>query len=351
MLFNGLLSVTDADIKDDVQLPLLHESILHEALENGHYEDASKRIKSLTEDDLIKCYENRGGYSPPSCKSCLHIIAGLMDEQQAFRLCREFLSRIRKEENKNKLLTATVVEEFGINEIRERVRVAAIHIAAYHGNSGVVRLLCEKYGIDVNCSSERLDIVPPLRGITPLYWAATNGHTEVVKLLINIIGDVNRSCSDENDTALYIACQGGYLEIVKLLLAEQADVNAKTHMGATPLYIAAANGHEVVVQLLLENKADVNASLTNDGYTPLFIAAQNGHQVVVKLLLENKADVNASRHTGDTPLHVAAQNGHDVVVQLLLENKADQNATCLNGDRPFDVAQRRQHLHILKLLQ
>jgi len=154
---------------NDVQVPLLplHKNRLHEALENGRYEEASELIRSSVEDYLIECYENYEGYSPPSFKSCLHIIAGLADEQQAVRLCREFLSQVTQAENRDKLLNAAVVEVLGRVHAR-RARVAAIHIAAYKGNTGVVRLLCQEYNVDANCStSEWLD-ERPVTGITPL---------------------------------------------------------------------------------------------------------------------------------------------------------------------------------------
>ena len=278
---------------NDVETPLvpLRKNRLHEALENGHYEEASELIRSSGEDYVIECYENYKGYSPPSFKSCLHIIAGLADEQQAVRLCREFLSQITQAENRDKLLNATVVEVLG----RVHARVAAIHIAAYKGNTGVVRLLCQEYNVYAKCRTSKRLGERPLTGIRPLYWAAAAGHIEVVKLLIGIIGDVNVSCTDDSDTALHVACSRGHSALVKWLLARQANVNAREQTGATPLYVAAQYGHVDIVKLLLDNEADVNASRTDNGATPLHVAAHNGHVDIVKLLLDNEANVNASR--------------------------------------------------------
>ena len=95
-------------------------------------------------------------------------------------------------------------------------RVAAIDIAAYNGNSGVVRLLCQEYGVDANCSaSETLEEVPK-KGITVLEWAARMGHTDVVKALL-----------DNN-----------------------ADVKAKRRNGDKPVNDARRNHHSDIVQLL-----------------------------------------------------------------------------------------------------
>jgi len=249
-----------------VLLPL-RKNRLREALENGRYEEASELIRSSVEDYLIEFYENYKGYSPPSFKSCLHIIAGLADEQQAVRLCREFLSQVTQAENRDKLLNATVVEV--LDRVHAcRACVAAIHIAAYKGNTGVVRLLCQEYNVDANCRTSKWLGERPVTGITPLFWAAAAGHIELVELLIGIIGDVNASCTDDSDTALHVACLNGHSALVKWLLDRQANVSASGQTGATPLYAAAESGCVDIVKLLLDNEADVNASRTDDGATP-----------------------------------------------------------------------------------
>jgi len=88
-------------------------------------------------------------------------IAATHDTEQATELCRQLLQRISNRKNREYLLNMTTVDEFemGIGWIGlAHARVAAIHIAAYNGNSGVVRLLCQEYGVDVNCStSETLE--------------------------------------------------------------------------------------------------------------------------------------------------------------------------------------------------
>jgi len=165
----------------------------------------------------------------------------------------------------------TTVDELDMIGWKVRARVAAIHIAAYNGNPGVVRLLCQEYGVDVNCSiSETLEEVPK-KGITALEWAARMGHTEVLKALLDNNANVN--------------------------VRRPTDSVAR-------LYIAAQNGHTEVVKLLLDNNADVNASRTNDGTAPLYVAAFSGYTEVVKLLVDNNADVNVCTVYGATPLYV-----------------------------------------------
>jgi len=363
----------------------LEKTRLHDALENGRYDQASTLMEYETEDYLTKCYENYTDYEPPSNKSCLHIMAGLADELQAVGLCREFFGRVTDAEVRGQLLNATVVEEVHIGSETTRARMTAIHKAAYSGNSEVVRLLCQEFGVDAQCNTSETFSAQRLTGITPLYWAAAKGHEEVAKLLIGIIGDVNVSCTDQSDmplhvaclyghsdlvkwfldnnanvnatrvtdgaTALFIAAENGHHEVVNLLLGHKADVNAARNTGATPLFIAAINGYCKVVKLLLQNKADVNIS-RNTGATPLYISAWKGHTEIVELLLDHEAEINASKITGETPLYVAAQNGHVQTVKLLLARQADVNKTRQeDGSRPIDAAQRYRHLDIVKLLQ
>jgi len=199
---------------------------LHEALENERFEDASKLIASNSEADLVEYFDSQ----ERSYKSCLHIIASISNTDQATKLCRELMERIENALNRECLLNMTTVDEFDMGGgWKVHARVAAIHIAAYKGNSGIVRLLCKQYGVDVNCSTSETIEEEPKKGITPLEWAARKGHTEVIKAL----------------------------------LENKAEVNVSRPTGTTPLYMAAQNGHTEVVKLLLDHKADVNASDTH----------------------------------------------------------------------------------------
>ena len=323
---------------------------LHEVLANERFEDARRLIASQSEAYLVECFEGRD-----RCyKSCLHVIAAMSDAAEATKLCRELMQKIKNSKNREILVNMTTIDEFEMGgSWRINARVAAIHIAAYSGNSGVVRLLCEEYGVDVNSSTSETLEETPKRGMTPLEWAARKGHADVVRVLLGNKAYVNAKCTGDGSTPLYVAAQNGHREVVKLLLGNKADVSAINYInGSSPLWVAAQNGHTEVVKLLLDNQADLDASRHTDGVTPLYIASQNGHAEIVKLLLSNKADVNASRHTdGVTPLYIAAQKGHTEVVKLFLGNKANVNARRRDGQKPIDAARRNHHLDVVKLLQ
>ena len=87
--------------------------------------------------------------------------------------------------------------------------------------------------------------------------AASSGHTEIVKLLLERGADVNIT-NHYSCTVLVSASNEGNAEIVKLLLAHGADVNIRNRSNRTALMCAASSGHTEIVKLLLEHGADVN---------------------------------------------------------------------------------------------
>ena len=133
--------------------------------------------------------------------------------------------------------------------------------------------------------------VPAGKQSGTFHEAAEDGDLEKVKALLKGNPRLVFRKDDEGQTPLHVAASKGHKDVAKLLMDYKADVNARKKYGDTPLHYA-AHGHKDVVELLLANKADVNAK-DNIGYTPLHEAARNGCKDVVELLLANKADVNA----------------------------------------------------------
>jgi ankyrin repeat protein len=129
---------------------------------------------------------------------------------------------------------------------------------------------------------------------------------------------------------LYAACNG-HEGIVEVLLSSAADVNSRTVDGGTPLHYAAQKGHQGIVGLLLAGGADVN-SRTLDGAVPLHLAAQEGHQGIVGQLLAAGASPLAQMESIGSPLLLAVQGDHAGVVQQLLDAVVVQQ--CEDGVGP-----------------
>jgi len=111
-----------------------------------------------------------------------------------------------------------------------------------------------------------------------------------ITLLVKLRQLVPVDTSDEiGNTALMYAAQEGYTEVVYLLLFWGADPNWKNKYNTTALMWASESGHQIIVEMLLANCAEVNAQ-NNAGHSALMLAAMRGHTRVVEILLLNGAD-------------------------------------------------------------
>lgn len=95
-------------------------------------------------------------------------------------------------------------------------------------------------------------------GETPLHAAIEEGHTEVVRLLIETGADKNQATPDDDETPLHLAARKGHLEIVRVLVEAGADKSAAACDGETPVCVAAQEGHLEVVRFLLGVGAERN---------------------------------------------------------------------------------------------
>ncbi len=127
-----------------------------------------------------------------------------------------------------------------------------------------------------------------------IHEAAMQRNLETVKQHIAAGADVNAKDDDRGMTPLHYAAGNGHKEIVVLLITEGADVNAKNSAGVTPLHSAAvgietelAPVEKEIVELLIAKGADVNALIVSgpsefNGKTPLDFAED--HPEITNLL-------------------------------------------------------------------
>lgn len=91
----------------------------------------------------------------------------------------------------------------------------ALMMAAYQGLLPMVKLMVETYEVEVNKT-----------GWTALHYAATNGHDDVVKYLLDHAAYIDAE-SPNATTPLMMAAMNGHITTVKLLLDEGADMNLR----------------------------------------------------------------------------------------------------------------------------
>ncbi|MBK7003579.1 MAG: ankyrin repeat domain-containing protein [Rhodoferax sp.] len=125
---------------------------------------------------------------------------------------------------------------------------------------------------------------------SPLMLAALKGHTALCRQLMARDADVNKP----GWTPLHYAATGGHVEIVQLLLDNDAYIDAESPNGTTPLMMAARYGNPETVSALLQ--ADADPSLANAlGQSALDFARRADHEKSVELIA---AALRAQRPSG-----------------------------------------------------
>jgi uncharacterized protein len=273
-----------------------------------------------------------------------------------------------------------------VNEKESWGGQSALMWAAAQGQADMVRLLV-RAGADVNARGairdwqRRVTSEPRPKGLnrgglTPLLYAAREGHIEVARALLDGGADIDLADPDQV-TPLVLALMNLRFDFAAFLIDRGADVDRWDLFGQTPLYVAVdmntlpkggrpdlpsedRTSALDVARKLLEKGANPDIPLKlrppyrnyifdrggdqvlSTGATPLMRAAKGGDAEAVKLLLAHRASVELPSAEGITPLMVAAGMGHGAnptrgryktdaqaaeCVRLLKEAGAQVNAT------------------------
>ena len=180
-------------------------------------------------------------------------------------------------------------------------------------------------------------------GLTPLLYAAREGHFESVDILLDAGVDVNAVGPGEKTSPLMIAVVNGQFDLAMHLLDKGADPTLANVAGGTPLYATLnvkwapeagypqpdttqnAASYLDLLQALIDHGADVNAKLTNGlwftgynfdlarastvGATAFWRAAQVNDVIGMKLLLAAGADPHIKTDANVGPLQIASGAG------------------------------------------
>jgi ankyrin repeat protein len=143
--------------------------------------------------------------------------------------------------------------------------VAGILVALQSESPKVAMVLAKHPKTQINVQNQL--------GETPLMLAAITNQLELAKVLLARGADVNRP----GWTPLHYASTRGHSEMMRLLLEHDAYIDSESANGTTPLMMAAYSAPSLAVKLLLEEGAD--PTLTNHGNaTALDLALSKDHQ-------------------------------------------------------------------------
>jgi ankyrin repeat protein len=197
---------------------------------------------------------------------------------------------------------------------------AVLCFAAEAGDLKVIQFLLD-HGADIDIQSKD--------GRTPLYDAATKKQLAAARLLLAKGADPNKLVRKIEKGNVLTPLMGATVlndvEMVDLLLQNGGHLEKRCNDGSTTLMLAAKIAGPEMIKLLIAKGANVNATGPK-GHTALIFAAYNGQLETVKLLLAAGANPSAKATDGDDPdkknydaAYLAEQQGHPEIQQLIIE--------------------------------
>eukprot|EP00039_Didymoeca_costata_P030949 m.32348 g.32348 ORF g.32348 m.32348 type:complete len:607 (+) comp8401_c0_seq1:158-1978(+) len=145
------------------------------------------------------------------------------------------------------------------------------------------------------------------------------------------------------------AVRNGHTKVVKMLLQYKAEVDGKNKFGDTPLLIASSKGNNDIITLLISNGADVNI-VDKKGRDSLNIVSRGGYLPCMQSLIAAKANINTQAKSGRTALMVAVNGGYTDMVQYLLTKGASHTITDTNNRTALSFALKHGNAKNVKLL-
>ena len=189
---------------------------------------------------------------------------------------------------------------------------------------------------------------------TPLYKAAGEGRTEIVRYLIAHGANVDYRGAEWGHTPLSEAASRGFDDVVDVLLKAGADPKVKDRNGYTAFATAALGGQNDVAEALLKY-SDVNGT-DNYGNTLLMAATTTGQIEAIRWLVAKGADVDKVsqiEYGGRTALIDAAEVGQVESARTLLELGANPRLKMKDGTTALSHAQQAQspNAELIEMIQ
>ena len=199
------------------------------------------------------------------------------------------------------------------------------YLACYNGHIETARFLLQTMRRKGNKSinKARKD------GRTPLSTAAGGGHVEIVNMLLEELDAasvINVQETTQARTAIHWAAYNGKTEVVDVLLQKGADAMIEDATGKTALALCGqgwakdkSSNRVPIIIALVDHDRETAAKDTE----LMAIAAVKGSTEVIEKLLDARAHPSKQDEHGWTPLQLAKQYGHIDVATLLTKRGAE----------------------------
>jgi ankyrin repeat protein len=187
-------------------------------------------------------------------------------------------------------------------------------LASCHSNDGMSAVLFSLYINQPSITSLILSFKPDL----DIYDLAALGGAAQISAVIATNPKIIHEYNGVGFTALHIASYFGHADIVTLILENDGDVDKLTMDGSdlTALQSAVSNLKYDAVDALLKFNPNVDVRMLG-GFTPLMTAAALGSKELVLKLIKHDADITLVSDDGRDASAFALSSGQNEVVDLL----------------------------------
>lgn len=214
-----------------------------------------------------------------------------------------------------------------INIITNSTGDIPVHVAASNGHTEIIKLLHDKGASLVSTGQN---------GDTALHCAVRNRHRSTMVYLKEQGADLNKQ-NEAGDTAVHIATRQGFVELVEYLRLSGADVNIKNARGSTALHVACQKRQEPIALMLLHLGCRMDIVDQMDEMA-IHDACRESLLTVVQTMCSYGCPVDMENKAGFSPLHLAAKAGNAEIVRCLLLSGADIDKYNKDGVRAEDIS-------------
>lgn len=205
-----------------------------------------------------------------------------------------------------------------------------LHYAAHHNFPELITYLLKSGAANDKSRSDTL---------MPIHVAVDMGRVEAVKAFLNHDPKQLKSCAKEARTPMYLAAMNGNTEMMKVLIANGDNINQfNPYNRHTLMHLAVIKNNLKLLDFLITNNMDANA-LDGSKFTPLQCAAmqKKPSAEIAMALIKAGADVNAGN---PSPYYLLADNvGDNTELGKDFAHALIQHGAIINPsfETPFDL--------------